>query len=104
MERSHGGAAAAGGGMGRDSASSAQSKCAGGVEMAHLGWSWGDLGQMGSEEGMGGEQGSSVGVDGVISDMAGGWDMGGGETAHFLGVWGRAWGCSSSSGSVSRHS
>ena len=57
--------------MGRDSASSAQSKRAGGVETARLGPSWGDLGRMGGGRWMGGEPGASVGVDGVVSDAAG---------------------------------
>ena len=40
-------------------------------ETACLGLRWGEQGWMGSEEWMGGEPGASVGVDGIISDMAG---------------------------------
>ena len=81
-ERSHGGAGRAGGGMGMDSASSAQSKRVGRGETACLWSSLGELGQTGSEGGTGGGQG---GIDGVISDVGGVWDAGGSETACFWG-------------------
>jgi hypothetical protein len=53
--------------------------------MACLWSGWSELGQMNSEGGTGGEWGSSVGVGGVVSDVAGGCDSGGVKTAHVSG-------------------
>jgi hypothetical protein len=74
--------------MGRDSASSAQSKHTGGGEIAHFGLSWGELGQMDGEWGVEGGWGMFMGEDGVIGKVGGVYHMDGGETAHFQGVWG----------------
>ena len=71
LERSRGGAGMAGWGMGRDSASSAQSKRAGGGETARLGSSWGKLGCTGVDGGVDGEWGMLTIVDSVVSDAAG---------------------------------
>ena len=90
----------AGWGMGRDSASSAQSKHTGGGETARLGSSWGKLGCTGVDGGIDGERGMSTGVDGVIGDTAGVWEVVGGETACFwrlgaeLSGWDAFGGCS----------
>jgi hypothetical protein len=71
--------------------------------MACLWSGWSELGQMNSEGGTGGERGSSVDVGGVVSDAAGGCDLGDVETACFQEVWGilggwdMLWGCSGSS-------
>jgi hypothetical protein len=88
----------------------AQSKHTGGVEMARLWSGWSELGQMNSEGGTGGEQGSFMGVGGIVSDAAVGCNSGGVEMAHFQGVWGipGGWdmlrGCSGSSTCMSRSS
>jgi hypothetical protein len=55
------------GAVGNDTASSAQSKHVGGGEMACLGSSWGELGQMGGERGTRGGQGVFTCIDGIIS-------------------------------------
>ena len=59
------------GAVGNDAASSVQLKHAGGGKMAHLGSSWGELGCTYGNRGVGGKQGLSSGVEGIISDMAG---------------------------------
>lgn len=73
------------------------------------GVSWGRLAVSGSERGTGGEQGASMGVDGVVSDTAWAQDMGVGKTAPFQGIrgklsgWGRSWGCSRGFRCMLRH-
>jgi hypothetical protein len=74
--------------MGKDSASSAQSKRAGSGETARFGSSWGEPGQMGGEQGVGGGRGVFTGEDGVLGDAGGVYHTGGGETARLQGVWG----------------
>jgi hypothetical protein len=102
------------GGAGIAAASSAQSRRAGtGVERGVIGLKGGGTGD-GSREtvtaGVGSGQGVEAGVDGVVSDVAGVWDTGGGETACFGGFCGRLggrdgdWGCSEGSGAVCRRS
>ena len=74
--------------VGRDSASSAQSKRVSGGEMAHLGLSWGKLGCMGGNGGVDSERGALAVVNSVVNDVGGVWDVGGGETDgvdHFSG-------------------
>jgi hypothetical protein len=66
--------------MGRDSASSAQSKRAVDGETARLGLNWGELGARGG-------QGAFTGTDGVVGDAGGVYHTGGGETARLRGVW-----------------
>ena len=43
---------------------------------------------MGSERGVGGERGVSLGADGVVGDAGGVYHTGGGEAARLRGVWG----------------
>jgi hypothetical protein len=104
--------------MGKDSASSAQSKQAGGSvrregtgledggtgdrgrdtvvtnvssvepETARLRPCWGELGYTGRYGGAGGKRGVSLGTDGVVSDVVGVSDRVGGGTARFGGIWG----------------
>ena len=59
------------GGAGINAASSAQSRHVGGGETAHLGLGWNELGQTGSEMGMGGERGASMGIDSIDSNAVG---------------------------------
>src|ERR1700733_12966176 len=66
VQRSHGGGYMIGG-AGINAASSAQSRHVGGGEMARLGPGWNELGKTGSEMGMGGERGASMGIDSVDS-------------------------------------
>jgi hypothetical protein len=102
------GRGAVGWGMGRDSASSAQSKHVSRGDTARLRSSWGELGRMGNEQGVGGERGASVGADSVVGDAGGVYQTDDTETARLRGVWGElgGWnafrGCSEGSSSVSR--
>jgi hypothetical protein len=75
--------------------------------------SWSSRGELGCTGGTGdidGRRGVSSGVDGVVSDVGGARDAGGGETFRLpvvwggLGGWGRFRGCSEGSGSASRRS
>jgi hypothetical protein len=86
-ERSCGGVSAAGGEMGRHSASSAQSKCVSRGETACLRLNWGELGQMWGERGVESGQGMFAGEDDVVGDAGGVYHASGGETAHFRGFW-----------------
>jgi hypothetical protein len=52
---------------------------------------WGWLGSIGSEHGLGGELGGSLGVDDVVGDVADVWDVRGGETTRLRSRWGN-WG------------
>lgn len=94
--------------MGKDSASSAQSKHAVGGETARLGLSWGELGQAGSEQAAGGCWGVSTGIESVVGDVSGVYHMDDADTAHLQGVWGKlwgwgwGWGCSGGSGATVR--
>jgi hypothetical protein len=94
--------------MGRDSASSAQSKRVGRGETARLGPSWGALGQKGGEQDAGGEQGVLAGADVDVGDAGGVYHTDVGETACFGGFWGKlggwdkARGCSEGSSSLFR--
>jgi hypothetical protein len=96
--------------MGRDSASSAQSKRGGGGKTARLRSSWGVLGHTSGGGGLDGERGVSTVVDGINNDRAGVCNAGGSETVSFQGFWDRLgswnvlWGCSSVSPSVLRPS
>jgi hypothetical protein len=74
--------------MGKDSASSAQSKHTGGGEMTRFGPSWGEPGQMGGEQGVGGIWGVFTGEGDVVGDAGGVCHASGGETARFRGFWG----------------
>jgi hypothetical protein len=58
--------------------------------MAGLGQSWGGLGCTGGDGSIDVERGVSTGVDSVVSDAAGVWDMGGGETVRCWVFRGRA--------------
>ena len=111
-EMSRRGAGAAGWGMGRDSASSAQSKrpvfevgSGGCADSAYVASS-GRAGNGGA--GCWGAWGASLGVDGVVGDAGGVYHTAGGEAARLLGVWGelggwnRLWGCSAGSSRVFR--
>ena len=84
--------------MGRDSASSAQSKRVGRVGTARLGWSLGELGCTGVDWGLDGEWGVLRGIDGVVGDAAGVHDAGGRKTAWLRGVWGISGGWDASGG------
>ena len=92
--------------MGRDSASSAQSKRAGSGKTAGLGLNLGTLAWMGGEQDTGGECGVLAGADGVVGDAGGVYHVDDTETAHFRGVWGElgGWdtfrGCSAGSSRV----
>jgi hypothetical protein len=94
--------------MGKDSASSAQSKRVGSGETTRLGSSWGEPGRMGGEQGVGGGRGVFTGEDGVVGDAGGVYHTGGGETARFGVFWGEqgSWdafqGCSGGSSRVLR--
>ena len=81
------GRGAAGWEMGRDSESSAQSKCAGSGETAHLGSSWGKTGCTGGDRGMDSERGVLTGVDRVVGDTAWVYNVVGSETASFWVFW-----------------
>jgi hypothetical protein len=59
------------GAMGNVAVSSAQSKCMGGHEMAHLGLGRGELRWMGDVQGARGGPGVFVGIDVVIGDNGG---------------------------------
>jgi hypothetical protein len=83
---------------------------AGGGETARLRLSWGEPGWMGSERGIRGERGASVGADSVVGDAGGVCQTDDAETARLRGVWGdlggwnELWGRSDGSGSMSRRS
>ena len=74
--------------VGRDSASSAQSKCVDSGETAGSELGWGGLGQTGSERGARGGQGAFAGADGVIGDAGRVYQMVWGETVRLGGFWG----------------
>jgi hypothetical protein len=59
------------GAVGNDTASSAQSKHAGGGKMAHLGSSMVEQGCTGRDGGVGSGRKVSTGVDGLVGDLAG---------------------------------
>jgi hypothetical protein len=84
--------------MGRDSASSAQSKRAVDGETARLGLNWGELGARGG-------QGAFTGTDGVVGDAGRVYHTVGGETARFRGVWAKlsGWGAFQGCSSGSRY-
>ena len=63
--------------MGNDAASSAQSKCVGGGEMAHFRCVWGKQGCTGGIGAVDSEWRLSVVVKGTVNDTAGMLDMGG---------------------------
>jgi hypothetical protein len=92
--------------MGRDSASSAQSNRAEGGGTARLGLDWGELGSMGDEQGVGGEQGVFAGTDGVVGDAGEVCHMLDGEMARLRGFrgeqgsWDASGGCSDMPGGV----
>jgi hypothetical protein len=96
------------GAVGNDMASSAQSKCGGGGKTARLRLSWVGLGCTGGDGGVDSERGVSTGLDGVVGDMAGVWEVVSDETARFWvfwdehSEWDRTWGCSEGSGRVCR--
>jgi hypothetical protein len=73
--------------MGKDSVSSAQLKCMGGGEMTRFGLSWGEPGQMGGEQGVGGIRGVFTGEGDVVSNAGGVYYASGGEMAHLRGFW-----------------
>jgi hypothetical protein len=95
--------------MGRDSASSAQSKRVGRGETARLGQSWGELGQKGGEQDAGGERGVLTDADVDVSDAGGVYHTVDIKTTHFRGFWGilGGWdafrGCSDVSSSMFCH-
>jgi hypothetical protein len=105
---------AAGGGIGRDSASSAQLICVAGVglnggltrgrgnEMARSGVHWDWHRCTGRDRGVASKLGVLMGDNSIISNRAGVWDMGGVKMMHFWAVWGKlgGWGCSGSSSDV----
>jgi hypothetical protein len=94
--------------MGKDSASSAQLKHAGGGETTGFGASWGELGQTGGERWVEGEHRAFAGGDGVVDDAGGVYHASSGKTARLRG-WGELGGlntfrwCSDGPGSVFRH-
>ena len=59
------------GGAGIDTASSAQSKRAGGGETARFGDVWGEQGCLGGNRGVDGEQGALAVVDSVVNNVVG---------------------------------
>jgi hypothetical protein len=73
--------------MGKDSASSAQSKRTGGGEMTRFGLNWGKPGQIGGEQGVGGIRGVFTVEGDVVGDAGGVYHASGGETARFRGFW-----------------
>ena len=75
--------------MGRDSASSAQSKRASSGKTARLGLNWGTLAWMGGEQDTGGECGVLVGADSVVGDAGGVYHADDAETACLREVWGK---------------
>jgi hypothetical protein len=64
-------------------ASSAQSKCGGGGKTARLWLSWVGLGCTGGDGGIDSEWGVLTGLNSVVGDMAGVWEVVSNETAHF---------------------
>jgi hypothetical protein len=76
--------------------------------MACLQLSWVRLGCTGGYGGVDSEWGVLTGLDGIVGDMAGVWEVVSDETARFWVFWGkhgrwdRTWGCSEGSGRVCR--
>jgi hypothetical protein len=68
--------------------------------MARFGDVWGEQGCTGRTGAINSERGVLMGVDGVVNDVAGVWDLGGSETYRFRGFWcelgggSGLWGCS----------
>ena len=75
--------------MGNNAVSLAQLKCVEVGEMACFRGVWGEQECTGGAWAIDSEQGVSMGVNSVINDVAGVWDMGGSGMSCFWGFWGK---------------